>query len=198
MPPIHDPINLDIPETIETERLLIRPPQPGDGPALNEAIRQSIDHLKRWMDWAQHEPPVEENEAFARRMAASFKTRGDDIALLIYERQSGCLLGATGMHAIDWSVPRVEIGYWVRDGETGKGYITEAVRAVTDYAFTHLQVERIEIRCEPDNQRSAAVAERCGYTLEGRLRNQMRNPAGDLRDTLVYGMIRGEWEAAQQ
>jgi RimJ/RimL family protein N-acetyltransferase len=198
MSPVEDPINLDIPETIETERLLIRPPRPGDGKAMNEAVCESLDHLKRWMAWARHEPSVEEQEARSRRMAAAFKTRSEDIALYIFERKTGRLLGATGIHAIDWSVPRAEIGYWLRVGETGKGYITEAVRAVTDYAFTHFQAERIEIRCEPANKRSAAVAERCGYTLEGQLRNQMRDASGDLRDTLVYGMIRSEWEANQQ
>ena len=194
MPPIEDPINLDIPEFIETERLLIRPPQPGDGKVMNDAVCESLDHLKRWMSWARQAPTVEESEAFSRRHAAAFKTRDEDMGLYIFERETGRLIGATGMHSIDWSVPRVEIGYWIRVSETGKGYITEAVRALTDYAFTHIQVERIEIRCEPANTRSAAVAERCGYTLEGRLRNQMRDPEGGLRDTLVFGMIRSDWE----
>jgi ribosomal-protein-serine acetyltransferase len=85
-------------------------------------------------------------------------------------------------------VPRFEIGYWCRSSETGKGYVTEVVQALSKVAFEHLGAARVEIRCDDSNLRSAAVAERCGYTLEGVLKNHERNPKGDLCSTRIYAL----------
>ena len=64
--------------------------------------------------------------------------------------------------------------------------MTEAVRAVTAFAFGQLRAERIEIRMDSRNTRSSAVAERVGYTREACLRRQARGVDGSLRDTLIY------------
>ncbi len=56
------PLLASIPESFETERLLIRVPLPGDGEALNHAIRESIDELRPWMPWAQDIPSVAQSE----------------------------------------------------------------------------------------------------------------------------------------
>ena len=96
------------------------------------------------------------------------------------------------MHPRDWSVPSFEIGYWLRSSTVGKGYITEAVEALTQAAFQHLHAERIIIRCDSRNVRSARVAERAGYTLEATLRRDARAPDGSLRDTLQFVRLAGE------
>ena len=68
----------------------------------------------------------------------------------------------------------------------GQGYITEAVRAQTRFALDVLGARRIEIRMDARNVRSKAVAERAGYTLEGRLRHAARAVDGTLADLLIY------------
>lgn len=83
---------------------------------------------------------------------------------------------------------------WARTSEWRKGYITEAVRGITGFAFEVLGAQRVEIRCDDHNTRSAAVAERAGFTLEGRLRAQALATSGGLRDTLIYALIRSEWQ----
>jgi RimJ/RimL family protein N-acetyltransferase len=67
--------------------------------------------------------------------------------------------------------------------------MTEAVIAVTEFAFTYLHMARVELRCDSRNERSIRVAERAGYQREGHLRNDDRDPRGSLRDTLVYARI---------
>ncbi len=99
------------------------------------------------------------------------------------------------MHRIDWDVPRFEIGYWVRTSLQGQGYITEAVNGISKFAFEQLKAERMEIRCDARNERSAAVARRAGYTLEAKLRRESRAPDGSLRDTLIFALLRDEWTA---
>jgi RimJ/RimL family protein N-acetyltransferase len=90
---------------------------------------------------------------------------------------------------MDWSVPRFEIGYWVRRCFVGQGYITEAVRGVTRFAFETLGARRVEIRCDARNERSRRVAERSGFELEATLRNHAVAVDGELRDTLIYARL---------
>jgi ribosomal-protein-serine acetyltransferase len=189
MPTIINPLLLDLPEQIETDRLLIRAPRPGDGPVVNAAIRESQEELRRWMIWAQEIPHVQETEEHLRQAAARFALR-EDMMVLLFHRGTGVFIGASGMHNIDWTVPSLEIGYWLHTAHTGQGYMTEAVLALTDYAMEHFSAERIEIRCDALNRASAAVAERAGFRQEGYFRNHMRSPDGTLRDTLVYAWVR--------
>jgi RimJ/RimL family protein N-acetyltransferase len=74
----------------------------------------------------------------------------------------------------DWEVPKFEIGYWARTSQTGHGYITEAVNGVVRLAIDTLGANRLEIRCDTKNDRSAAVAKRVGFVLEGTLRCDTR------------------------
>ncbi len=183
--PLPDPILRDFPDEITTERLLIRPPRPGDGPAINAAIVESLAELQPWMLWAQPPPSVADTETLCRRKAADW-VRREDLMLTLWRQSDGLFVGGSGLHRINWSVPRMEIGYWCRTTLSGQGYITEAVRAITGFAFEHLGAQRLEIRCDVDNTRSAAVARRVGYALEARRRNIARGVEGTLRDMLVF------------
>jgi RimJ/RimL family protein N-acetyltransferase len=184
-------ILLDFPDHFETERLLLRAPRPGDGQPLNDAICESIDNLRPWMHWAQTLQTVEQTETIVRQAAARFYLR-EELRLHLFRKSDGLLVGSSGMHHIDWLVPRFEIGYWVRASLEGQGYVTEAVNGITHFAFETLMAQRMEILCDVKNTRSAAVAERCGYRLEARLRRDSRAPDGSIRDTLVFARLAGE------
>lgn len=185
-----DPILLDIPERFESERLIIRAPMRGDGQALNEAVRESAAELRPWMPWAQTIPTVDETEANVRRARLKFLERSD-LRLMLVHRETGQLVGSSGLHRIDWQARRFEIGYWVRTSWAGQGYITEAVDAITGFAVRELLANRIEIRCDSRNARSAKVAQRLGFKLEGELRNECTDVYGELRDTKIYAKVRG-------
>ncbi len=187
------PILLDIPEAFDTERLTIRAPRFGDGAPINEAIRESIDDLRRWMPWAQSLPTVEDSEEFSRHTRAQFLERRD-FGLRLWLKGTETLVGSSGLLVRDWTVPTFEIGYWCRKRFEGQGYISEAVRAITRFGFETFDAERIVIRCDALNTRSAAVARRCGFTMEGIMRRDSRAPAsGAWRDTMVFAMLRAEY-----
>ncbi|MFO7634850.1 MAG: GNAT family protein [Caldilinea sp.] len=180
------PILLDIPDTFESERLLLRAPRPGDGEALNQAVVESLAELRPWMAWATEAPTLSDSEEGVRRAAVKYMAR-EDFMLLLWRKNTGELVGASGMHRIDWEVPAVEIGYWVRTSMAGQGYITEAVNAITSFAFDVIGAHRVEIRCDARNVRSAAVARRAGFDLEGILRNEARDHVTlGLRNTMVF------------
>ncbi len=192
---IAKPILLEFPDSFETERLLIRAPRTGDGQVMNTAIAESIDNLKRWlpMPWTQNVQTVAETEESVRRSTALWILR-EDLRLGLFRKTDGLYVGGCGLHRIDWNVMRFEIGYWVRASLEGQGYIGEAVAGVTAFAFDVLGAERIEIRCDSLNERSAAVARRAGYHLDGTLRNNDTTADGStLRDTLVFSMLRAEY-----
>lgn len=187
-----DPVLIELPERIVSERLVMRCPRAGDGAAMAEAVAESIDELRPWMPWAQQVPTADEQEAMARSAYARFMLRSDLVyALWLHDGQGRetRLVGGSGLHRIDWSVPRFEIGYWRRSGCGGQGYVTEAVNVLTRLAFDTLKAARVEIRMDDDNAASWRVAERAGYTLEGTLRRESRKPDGRLRDTRVYARV---------
>lgn len=193
-----DPIGLEVPEQLITDRLVLRCPQPGDGAQLNAAVCESLSALRPWMPWAREAPTLQDSEVHVRRAQANFRLR-DDLVFLIFERQPdgspGLLVGACGLHRMDWSVRRFEIGYWRRTGHGGKGVITGAVKALTRLCFDTLAAQRVEIRMDATNGASRRVAERADFTLEGVLRRDSLTPEGTVRDTAVYARVRGSEEA---
>lgn len=185
-----NPILLDIPMPITTSRLLLRPPQAGDGVEMNAAIKESFNELKIWMPWARELPSVESSEERARRAHADWLLR-EDIQILIFDKSSKKIIGSTGLHRIKWEIPAFEIGYWVRTSFAGKGYISESTNALTRFAFKQLKAKRVEIRCNPKNERSHAVIKRLGFEYEGCLRYSDIHAAHSIveRDTVVYSRL---------
>lgn len=182
----------DVPERIDTERLILRCLRGSDAAALNEAVRESIDQLRLCMPWAQTEPSLLQSESECRRMQAKFLLR-EDLPMAMFERAAdgseGAFVGGTGLHRIDWTVRRFEIGYWCRTRCQGHGFVTEAVRALTQFAFAHLRARRVEVRMDDTNPRSWRVAQRAGFDLEGVLRSDSLTPQGEPRDTRVYARL---------
>lgn len=188
---------LAFPESFDTERLLIRAAGPEDAEAANAAVVESRAELTPWINWAEQEVDLDAVRENLVRARARFILREDLRFHLFLRDESASFVGSTGLHHIDWKVPRFEIGYWLSTRFTGRGYATEAVRGVTDFAFRQLDAERLEIWCDARNERSAAVARRAGFTQEAVLRNYERDTAGELSDALWFGLLREEWQASR-
>lgn len=185
-----NPLLLEFPSEFYTERLIIRMPKPGDGKVVFDAIQASLDELKPWMPFAQKEQYEEETEINIRDSYVKFIKR-EDLRLLIFHKETGDFIASSGLHRIDWSVPKFEIGYWIDTRYSGKGYITEAVKGISKFAFSDLKARRIEIRCDSKNDKSRKVPERLGFSLEGVLKNSAISAEGnELRDTCIYAMVK--------
>ncbi|MFC7322925.1 GNAT family N-acetyltransferase [Halobacillus campisalis] len=181
-----NPILIDVPEEFETERLFIRIPRPGDGKAVYQAMRASKKELLPWMPFAQKEQTEEETEINIREAHIRFLQR-DDLRMLAFLKETGELVCSTGLHRMDWDVPKFEIGYWTDTRFSGNGYTTEVVEGLANFAFNKLSAKRVEVRCDAKNIRSLAIPERLGFKMEGTLRNDDVSVDGsELRDTLIY------------
>lgn len=176
----------DFPASFDTARLTIRCPQPGDGATVNAAVLESLNELRPWMTWAQQAPTLEESEEDVRKGQVSFLQRYS-LRMLLFLKGTTTLVGSSGLHNINWTIPKFEIGYWVRTSFAGQGYITEAVMAITHFAFDTLGARRVEIRCDTRNERSCAVARRAGFPLEATLHcDDLCPQTGELRDTFIF------------
>ncbi|QQG36652.1 MAG: GNAT family N-acetyltransferase [Micavibrio aeruginosavorus] len=160
-----NPVLIDIPMPVETDRLTIRPPQPGDGIRVTEAKRETWADLTRWMDWATGEPDPSADEAVMREAQARFILR-TDLMMLAFDRTTGKPVVFTGLHRNNWHARIFEIGYWVPTSARGQGYATEAANALTRFAFQALAARKVIITHAAGNEASAAVIHRLGYTLE--------------------------------
>jgi len=174
-----------VPERITTDRLLLRCWEPADAAALRAAIDASLDQLREWLPWASAEPtPVEELalrlEGFAHRFRA-----GEEWAFGVFDLRSGEVLGGAGLHRRE-APDALEIGYWLRADAVGRGLATEAVEALARTALGPGGVTRVEIRCDPTNARSIAVARRAGFRHRRTLISQATTPGGAPRDTMVW------------
>jgi RimJ/RimL family protein N-acetyltransferase len=183
-----NPVLLDFPDSFDTERLTIRAPRYADAREIVTAVNESLDELRPWMPWAASSAKVEATEARLRAAMAKWITR-EDLLLHIYLKGTSTFVVGSGLHRIDWGAGKFEIGYWCRTAYSGKGYVTEAVNALTNFAFTQLQANRVEIRCDTRNAKSVAVAKRCGFLQEAILRHDSLGVDGGLRSTYVFAKI---------
>ena len=179
------------PREILTERLLMRPPRLADAAAVNRAIVESEAEISPWLPWAVPLPEVADTEAFCERAAREF-TAGTSLAYLLFERNSGEFVGGCGIPRLDWAAPMFELGYWCSTRYSGSGFIREATLALARMAFADLGAARLELRIEPGNRRSRALATRLGFVEEACLRRCARNTAGELTDLVVYVCFRPE------
>ena len=183
-----NPLLLDFPDSFDTERLTIRAPRVEDAQEVAAAVTESLPELRPWMPWAVEPPTVEFEIGRLRHSMANWLTR-EDLLLHVMLKGTSTFVMGSGLHRIDWQSGKFEIGYWVRTKFRGKGFVTEAVNGITDFAFKQLLANRVEIRCDADNIRSAAVARRCGFLLEGILRHNSLSVSGELRSTMIFSKL---------
>jgi RimJ/RimL family protein N-acetyltransferase len=185
---------MDIPTRYSTERLILRPYVAADAPVYYQMLQHNWAHLLEFMSpEMMNARNAQDIEAFFQWQAKEWQQRNLFI-LGMWKRVSTEYVGEVYLANPDWDVPCIEIGYFLIQSATGQGYATEAARRAVRIAFEHMQVQRVELQCKADNENSARVAIRCGFTLEGRLRQRNHKKDGTRVDRLWFGLLRSEWE----
>jgi len=181
---------------IKTERTIVRCWCPKDAPLLKEAIDSSLDHLRPWMPWAENEPEdVSAKIDRIRRFRGRFDL-GEEFVYGIFDLDETIVIGGTGLHR-RVGPDAFEIGYWIRADQVNRGLATEVSAALTKVAFEIQGVNRVEIHCDPNNLRSAAVPRKLGYTHEATLRDRIRLPDGSYRDSMIWTLLRRDYPRSE-
>lgn len=177
---------------IETRRLVLRCWSPVDALLLKQAIDENLDHLRPWMPWAAYEPQdVAVKIERIREWRGKFDL-GQDFVYGVFDLEESRVLGGTGLHTRVGNDAR-EIGYWIHQGFINQGLATELSAALTRVAFDIDGVNRVEIHCDPDNARSAAVPRKLGYAHEATLRHRLQLNDGSYRDMMVWSLLRSDY-----
>jgi RimJ/RimL family protein N-acetyltransferase len=183
------------PYRIETERLVVRCWEPRDAQLLKDAVDSSLDHLRPWMPWAHEDPqPLEAKVELLRSFRGRFDL-GQDFVYGIFSPDESEAVGGSGLHTRRGE-GIFEIGYWIRASRVGEGLGTEATAALTRVGFEVCEVERIEIRVDPENAASLAIPRKLGFAEEGTQRGVLHGPDGSARqnDAVVFALLRGEFD----
>ena len=140
-------------------------------------------------------PPLEDREAAIRLLSDIH----DKFQRKLYfqwgvaHRTDDTLIGTSTLFHIESNNHRAEIGYALGRAHWGKGYMQEALTALLGYAFSELNLQRIEADVDPRNNASIRTLERLGFQREGYLRERWK-VNGEVQDALFYGLLRREWE----
>ncbi len=177
---------------IETERMTLRLPAHADWPAWADLRRDSVAFLQPWEPVWGHDHLS--RRAFTSRVywAGRAEAQGTALPLLLFQRQTGALLGAITLDNIRRGPAQSGmLGYWIGQPHARHGYMREAILAVVHHAFTSLDLSRIEAACLPENAASRGVLEKCGFKYEGVAQSYLQIN-GRWRNHVLFANLRGD------
>lgn len=175
---------------LETERMSLRPPMHGDFRQWAALRRESEAFLTPWEPtWARDHLS---RKAFTNRVywAQRSIANGTAVPLFLIRREDSALLGAITLDHIRRGPAQAgTTGYWIGQPYARSGYMREAIEAVVHYAFTTLDLSRIEAGCLPENTPSRRLLEQCGYKYEGVAQSYLQI-SGRWRNHVLYANLR--------
>lgn len=150
-------------------------------------VRENLDRLKLWMPWATDDYSIETAREYIKR---SFAENGTFSASIYWNEN---FVGSLGFHHLDLNNKSAHIGYWLAKDAEGKGLMTRCTRRLVDYLFDEIGLNRIQINCNVENEKSRAIPERLGFQLEGIFR-QIEFFDNRYGDWAIYAMLKEDWK----
>lgn len=163
---------MHIPTSITTSRLQLRAHRRSDAARVAAAVRESAASIGRWMPWA-HAGYASADALAWIETCTEARREGRAFEFLVFDADGRTVLGAAGLNHIDPLHRSANLGYWVRDSETGRGVASEAARALVQRGLATLGLVRIEIVVAQGNLASARVARKTGAALECLVPNRL-------------------------
>jgi ribosomal-protein-serine acetyltransferase len=149
-----------------------------------DIVTEERAYLSKWLRWATHA----HNEAFflefVRKSLQGYAEGKSMTCALIYQHT---VVGNVSFNNIDEELKKVEVGYWLSQKYQGMGIMTKAVSFLIEYAFSELNMDKVEICTAAENTASRKVCERLNMSLEGIISNY-ENINGDIIDHAIYGI----------
>ena len=177
---------------IETERMVLRPPQHSDFRQWSALRRDNAEFLRPWEPtWAGDHLS---RKGFTNRVYWAQRSVAGETALpfFLIRRTDEVLLGAITLDNIRRGPSQAgTCGYWIGQPFARQGYMREALQAMVHYAFSTVDLSRIESACLPENVASRGVLEKCGYKYEGVAQSYLQIN-GRWRNHVLYANLRSD------
>jgi RimJ/RimL family protein N-acetyltransferase len=170
---------------IVTDRLLLRPLGAEDAPIVAQAVLASLPELLPFMGWVHAAYALDDAELWIEHAVTTWAS-GKEFSFGVFSL--GSLVGVCGLDRIDVASRSANLGYWLRTDAVGRGYATEAARALARWGFNVHGLQRIEVVVVVGNERSERAAERMGATRECVARNRL-TVRGEPRDATVFSLV---------
>lgn len=151
------------------------------------------EHLRQWLPWVDKAVEEEQILDFIRSGLRQFADNAGFHCGIWWQGEPA---GVIGFQRVNWLNRKVELGYWLSSGRQGQGLMTDAVRALTSFAFQEWGLHRVQIQCATGNHRSCAIPLRLGFTHEGVLR-EAQLLRGQFLDLNLYSMLARDWPTAR-
>jgi RimJ/RimL family protein N-acetyltransferase len=165
----------------------VRPLGLREAPALYDAVHQSAAAISQWESWCSLDYSLADSKQFLQRSIEQWGMRAA-FDFNVVARATREIIGSVAINQISHLNQLANLGYWVRDGYTGRGIAVLAARAAASFAFTRVGLTRLEIVVQAANLRSQRVAEKTGATLECLARNRLIFH-GEPRDAKVFSLV---------
>jgi ribosomal-protein-serine acetyltransferase len=177
-----------LPDTLEGYGVRLRRLHAGDAEIVNEAVTESIEHLRPWMAWIAEEPvSVFQRRALLEQWRRGWPTAGEAVYGVFLD---GVLAGIAGLRPRNRRT--LEIGYWIHAAFVRRGLASGAARLLTDLAFGWPEVEAVEIHHDKGNVASGGVPRTLGYTFVGEAPDPKLSPA-DTGVDCTWRIARADW-----
>ena len=125
-----------------------------------ELTNNSRGYLREWLPWLDNTTKVEDTIEFIKICLKGFAENKSLSTVILYK---GKIVGVAGFNSINWSNKTAYIGYWLGEEFQGNGIMTKVAKALTDYAFSELNLNKVEIRAALENKKSRSIPERLGF-----------------------------------
>ncbi|XEC93800.1 GNAT family N-acetyltransferase [Paenibacillus tarimensis] len=172
--------------TEQTEMKLL---EPDHAYSLYRLTMQNRPFLQNWFKWVRRVHTEHDTHAFINDLDR-LRRLGDAFAYGVFYEDRLC--GVAELREVNSPDSCGRIGFWLSEDEHGKGLMTRACGALTDYAFETCGLNRVEMRASTDNKRGRLVPERLGYSLEG-IARQAKKHDHRFVDLAIYGLLAEEW-----
>ncbi len=175
---------------LKTERLILRPLKNTDA----ESIVTNINNLNvsKWLLLVPHPYSLKDARAWINICQKNWRKKPvEDYVFGIDLKSEHKIVGGIGIHHVDRNQGIGEIGYWLGEDYHCKGYGTEALRSVVDFAFHRLKLRRLEACVFDGNPSSGKLLEKIGFAYEGKkLQARKCKATGEIHDEHLYGLLR--------
>jgi ribosomal-protein-serine acetyltransferase len=171
------------------DNLLLETVEPAHSFDIFNLIESNRNYLREWLPWVDKNISLNDTIGFIEYSQQQYLSKEGLNCVIKLDQK---IVGMIGLHRIDGINKITSIGYWIGESFQGKGIITKSCRALVDFCFNSLGLNKIEIECGTANNKSQAIPQRLNFKMAG-LKKQAVYLNGRHVDHYLYTILKEEW-----
>ena len=171
------------------DEILLKPVSLASAQTIFNSIHSSRNYLRRWLPFVDQTRSSNDTRNFLHSVINSRCIKKDLIFEIWHQEE---FAGLIALKEVDYANMKVEVGYWLDLSKIGKGIMVRSCKAIIDYAFNELNLNRITIKVAIGNEKSTAIPIALNFYQEGVERNgELINDT--FNDLIIFSMLKKHW-----